>query len=88
MALFRRRRKPESDVPLDTAAANSREQGGVPDPGPPDQGSTTGTTPGGEYVGRIAGDDIGYFEESGAERRAEAIRAAGGGRGEQDDPGT
>ena len=73
MALFRRR-KPEPDVPLDTAVASSREHGGVPDPDQPDQGSTTGTTPSGQYVGRIAADDAGAFEESGAERRAEAGR--------------
>jgi hypothetical protein len=43
----------------------------VPDPSQPDQASTTGTTPSGDYVGRIAGDDAGAFEESGAERRAQ-----------------
>jgi len=73
MALFRRRR-PEADAPMDTAVAWSREHGGVPDPDQPDQGSTTGTTPSGEYVGRISADDAGAFEESGAQRRAEAGR--------------
>ena len=42
------------------------------DEGKPDQGSTTGTTPDGEYVGRVAGQDVGYAGETGAERRAEA----------------
>ena len=41
------------------------------DPTKPDQASTTGTTPDAEYVGRIAGDDLGYAGETGAERRAE-----------------
>lgn len=67
-----RRKKPETDVPLDTAVATSRERGGVPDPAKPDQHSTTGTTPSGEFVGRVAGDDPGEFGESGAERRAAA----------------
>ncbi len=35
-----------------------------------DQGSSTGTTPTPEFVGRIAGDDVGYAGETGAERRA------------------
>lgn len=76
--LFRRERgrRPEDDVPLDTAVAWWRGGGGVPDPDQPDQASTTGTTPSGGYVGRIAGDDVGAFEESGAERRAAALSAA------------
>lgn len=63
--------KPEPDVEEDAARADARETGGVPDPGKPDQGSTTGTTPDDEYVGRVAGDDPGYAEETGAERRSE-----------------
>lgn len=73
MSLFHRK-KPETDVPLDTAVASSRARGGVPDAAAPDQGSTTGTTQSGEFVGRLAGDDPGEFGESGAERRAEAAR--------------
>ncbi len=64
--------KAEADVDADPARVDSRDTGGVPDGSKPDQGSTTGTTPNEEYVGRIAGTDIGYEEESGAERRAEA----------------
>jgi len=63
--------KAESDVERDDARVNSRDTGGVSDPSKPDQGSTTGTTPDGEYVGRVAGQDVGYAEETGAERRAE-----------------
>ena len=63
--------KAESDVQADDERVNSRETGGVEDPSKPDQGSTTGTTPDGEYVGRVAGQDVGYAEETGAERRAE-----------------
>jgi hypothetical protein len=55
----------------DPARIDSRDTGGVPDPNASDEGSTTGSTPSGGYVGRIAGDDIGYEEETGAERRAE-----------------
>lgn len=61
----------ETDVDYDEHQASSREIGGVEDPEEPDQASTTGTTPNGEFVGRIAGDDVGYAGETGAERRAE-----------------
>lgn len=61
----------ESDTQADPHRADSRATGGVPDDDKPDQASTTGTTPDAEYVGRIAGDDPGFAEESGAERRAE-----------------
>jgi hypothetical protein len=64
--------KGESDVFRDPQVAASRDTGGVENPVAPDQATTTGTTPTDEYVGRIAGDDVGYEEESGAERRAEA----------------
>jgi hypothetical protein len=67
-----RDQKPEPDVDPDGARADSRDTGGVADGGKPDQGSTTGTTPDDEYVGRVAGQDIGYEEETGAERRAES----------------
>lgn len=60
----------EDDVPRDDAQALSRATGGVDDPGAPDQGSTTGSTDGGEFVGRVAGQDVGYAEEQGGERRA------------------
>lgn len=60
----------EEDVDKDSATALSRATGGVPDPEQPDQASTTGTTPNGEFVGRVAGDDVGYAGEQGAERRA------------------
>jgi hypothetical protein len=64
------RSKAESDVQSDHERVNSRDTGGVADPDKPDQGSTTGTTPDDEYVGRVAGQDVGYAEETGAERRA------------------
>jgi hypothetical protein len=60
----------EDDVDRDEGEALSRATGGVPDPEAPDQASTTGTTPSGEFVGRVAGDDVGYAGETGAERRA------------------
>jgi hypothetical protein len=64
-------KRAESDVQADPARADSRATGGVPDASKPDQGSTTGTTPDDTYVGRVAGSDTGYEEETGAERRAE-----------------
>jgi hypothetical protein len=54
----------------DDAHAGSRETGGVENDEMPDQGSTTGTTPSEEFVGRVSGQDVGYAEETGAERRA------------------
>jgi len=63
--------KAEPDVEGDDARADSRHTGGVEEPGAADEGSTTGATPDGEYVGRVAGQDTGYEEETGAERRAE-----------------
>lgn len=67
-----RDRKPERDVPLDPAVANSRDEGGVPDPQHPDQQTTTGTTPSENFVGRVEGEDVGYAGETGAERRGQA----------------
>lgn len=63
--------KAEPDVEGDEARVDSRATGGVPDPDASDEGSTTGSTPDDEYVGRVAGQDSGYEEETGAERRAE-----------------
>ena len=60
----------EEDTDPDDAQALSRATGGVADPEAPDQGSTTGTTPNEEFVGRVAGQDVGYAEEQGGERRA------------------
>ena len=62
--------KSESDVRSDPHIAGSRDFGGVDNPDAADQASTTGSSETGEYVGRIAGDDPGDIEESGAERRA------------------
>lgn len=64
----------EEDVDKDDATARSRATGGVPNPEHPDQGSTTGTTPSDEFVGRVAGQDVGYAGEQGAERRAKEAR--------------
>jgi hypothetical protein len=59
------------DVEPDTHVARTRETGG----GGSDRGdgaSTTGTGPSDEFVGRVAGQDSGSDEVSGAEVRAEA----------------
>jgi hypothetical protein len=72
----RRDNNRESDVATDHSQATTRATGGVPDEAAPDQGSTTGTTPSGDFVGRVAGQDVGYAGETGAERRAAAAEAA------------
>jgi hypothetical protein len=64
------RENTEADVPADKATARTRVTGGEPDPDAPDQASTTGTTPSETFVGRVAGDDPGYTEETGAEVRS------------------
>lgn len=68
--MWREQDPSESDVDRDEKEALSRATGGVADPDAADQGSTTGSTPSGEFVGRVAGDDVGYAGETGAERRA------------------
>ena len=60
-----RDRKPEKDVPPDPQVTGGRDDGGVPEP----RQTTTG---GEDRVGRLQGQDVGYAEETGAERRAEA----------------
>src|SRR4051794_34797668 len=69
------RLKNETDVHRDEAQALTRATGGEPDPDAPDTNSTTGTTPNDMYVGRDQGQDVGYAEETGAERRAEHAQA-------------
>jgi hypothetical protein len=63
----------EDDVDQDDAQALSRATGGGLS-GEPDAASTTGTGESGEFVGRVAGQDVGYVEETGAERREAAQR--------------
>lgn len=67
-----RKDKAESDVDPDEARVDSRETGGVPEPDASDEGSTTGATPDETYVGRVAGQDTGYEDETGAEARADS----------------
>jgi hypothetical protein len=59
----------EDDVDRDDAAALSRATGGGGSD-EPDAGATTGTGESGTFVGRVSGQDVGYAEETGAERRA------------------
>lgn len=59
----------EDDVAPDPATARTRESGGIGDQ-EEDRGTTTGTGPNEEFVGRIAGQDAGDDRESGAEVRA------------------
>jgi hypothetical protein len=59
----------EDDVDQDDAQALSRATGGG-ESDAPDAESTTGTGESETFVGRVAGQDVGYAEETGAERRA------------------
>ena len=67
--------KAEADTEPDYQRADNRDTGGVENPDAPDQNSTTGSTPNEEFVGRVAGQDVGYAGETGAEARAEAERS-------------
>ena len=59
----------EDDVDPDDAQALTRATGGG-DSDAPDAGATTGTGDSDTFVGRVSGQDVGYAEETGAERRA------------------
>ncbi len=61
----------EPDVDRDDAEVLSRATGGGPTD-EPDAGATTGTGDSGTFVGRVAGQDVGYAGETGAERRQAA----------------
>ena len=61
----------EDDVDRDDAQALSRATGGGGSD-EPDAASTTGTGESDTFVGRVAGQDVGYAGETGAERRAAA----------------
>ena len=61
----------EDDVGRGGAQALTRATGGV-ESDEPDASSTTGTGESAGFVGRVAGQDAGYAEETGAERRAAA----------------
>ena len=67
----------EPDVEVDRHLARTRGTGGEPDDHPVDSTEgdaegTTGTGEGDEFVGRVAGRDLGYAGQTGAEARAEA----------------
>lgn len=64
----------EGDVGRDDGQALSRATGGVAGEGP-DADGTTGTGVSETFVGRVAGQDVGYAGETGAERRAAAAEA-------------
>jgi hypothetical protein len=59
----------EPDVDRDDAEVLTRATGGGPSD-EPDAEATTGTGESGTFVGRVAGQDVGYAGETGAERRA------------------
>lgn len=58
------------DVEADPNIARTRATGGA-DTDAGDSASTTGTGSSDEFVGEIAGQDAGFDEETGAEKRAE-----------------
>jgi hypothetical protein len=58
----------EDDVDQDDAQALSRATGGG-ESDAPDAESTTGAGESETFVGRVAGQDVGYAGETGAERR-------------------
>ena len=62
----------EADAGTDPNLASSRASGGKHRLLSGDRGSVTGTGDTDEFVGQIAGDDLGYAQETGAERRAVA----------------
>jgi hypothetical protein len=62
-------RPSEEDVDPDDGQALSRATGGGPSDAP-DAASTTGAGDSETFVGRVAGQDVGYSGETGAERRA------------------
>jgi hypothetical protein len=67
----------EPDIEPDPHLARTRETGGLPDDHPTDRAegdasATTGTGESEEFVGRVAGRDLGYAGQTGAEARAEA----------------
>ncbi len=65
----------EDDVERDDAQALSRATGdGDGESDEPDADGTTGTGDSETFVGRVAGQDVGYAGETGAERRAAAQR--------------
>jgi hypothetical protein len=64
-------RPSEEDVDPDDGQALSRVTGGG-ESDAPDARSTTGTGESEEFVGRVAGQDVGYAGETGAERRQAA----------------
>ena len=61
----------EADTERDDAQTLSRATGGGASE-EPDANSTTGTGDSQTFVGRVAGQDVGYAGETGAERRAAA----------------
>ena len=59
-----------ADLGVDPASARSRETGGDARRPSGDSETTTGPGENETYVGRVAGQDVGYAGETGAERRA------------------
>lgn len=64
----------ESDVPPDNGVARSRKTGGRDGHVHNDAASTTGTGRNQEFVGRVAGSDMGAEEVTGAEARTSRLR--------------
>lgn len=63
----------ESDIAFDPHTVNTRATGGSPTQHG-DSAATTGTGLSALFVGRVAGEDLGYCQTTGAEVRAEYLR--------------
>lgn len=77
----------ESDAPADLGVAASRPVGGDAE-ARGDASSTTGSGRNEEFVGRVAGQDVGYAGCTGAEARAEAAARENGSRAGQPEDST
>lgn len=62
---------PEADVADDPAQVRARPTGGGPREDGGDSQASTGPGETGTFVGRAAGQDVGYAGETGAERRGD-----------------
>lgn len=62
---------PEADAADDPAVSRTRATGGRHGDERSDNPSSTGPGHSGTFVGRVEGQDLGYAEETGAERRSQ-----------------
>lgn len=75
----------EEDVSTTTHQARTRATGGTRQPEASDQSSTTGSTENETFVGRVAGEDVGYAGQTGAEAREQYTREEEDGQASNED---